>query len=372
MSDILKNLLSSICCCCDWSFIGGNTSVITINARKYLIKRLLGENTLSFTYMVEYQGLNWDTRLYDEQWDKTFTLKKVICPFGDIDSVANALGEIKKYKCFDSKYIMKCIDSQVVQEENGSKTIFILTPFYPMGSIQDLINRNLLDGITRMAERDIIKLMMGVCKGLLCLHDPTTREDMGQSTMDLDSVSMTVSNDAASLLDDTPLEMDLLASSNNKLDSYIHLNIRPSTILLSDDVETPIISDLGASLRGEQILKNDLDVTDLKEWVSNHCNIHYMAPELVNLTKGSVIDCSVDIWSIGCVLFTLMFGLSPFDREEQINGLPLQHNIIKGIYSIPEGTVYSEKLLAILKSCLQVESVMRPTASELLTQLQDV
>lgn len=370
MTELIKNILNTMCCSCN-PFWDTSSPYITINAREYKIQRLLNENTLSFAYMVEYQNPINQSRLTEDPNLNKLALKQLICPFGNINSVSSALKEIENYKSFNSQYIIKCVDSQVVQTEDGSKMVLMLFPFYQKGSLQDLINYNLLDGVNQFTEPEIIRLMVGICKGLLCLHDPTTREDMGNLSNGLDSVSMTMSEDAASLLDNTPLEMNFLTSQNNKLDSFIHLNIKPATILLTDENE-PIISDLGSCLRSEREIKTDLDLTNLKQWVTNHCNLFYMAPEIINLKKNSTIDCSVDIWSLGCLLYSLMFGISPFDREEQINGLPLRHNICKGIFSIPDSKTYSQKLIAIIKSCLQVDSIMRPTASELLTQLQDI
>lgn len=370
MSELLKNILDSVCCGYNpfWDY---TSSYITINARKYKLKRLLNENELSFVHLVEYRYPANQSRLHEDPNLDKLVLKQVLCPFGNINSVSNVLKEIENYKTFNSQYIIKCLDSQVVQRDDGSKMVLMLFPYYPRGSFQDLINYNLLDGSNQLVETEIIRLMIGICKGLLCLHDPTTREDMGNLSNGLDSVSIKMSEDAASLLDNTPLEMNLITSKNHKWDPFIHLNIKPSTILLTEENE-PIISNMGSCIRGERQIKTDLDSTNLKQWASTHCNEFYMAPELTNIKKSTTIDCSVDIWSLGCLLYTLMFGISPFDREEQINGLPLRHNICKGIFSIPDNNKYSIKLVEIIKSCLQVDSIMRPTASELLTQLQSI
>lgn len=369
MSELLKSVLNYACCGYNpfWDY---SSSYITINARKYKLERLLNENVLSFVHLVECRYATTQSRLYEDSNLDKLVLKQVLCPFGNINSVSNVLKEIENYKSFNSQYIIKCIDSQVVQKDDGSKMVLMLFPYYQRGSLQDKINYNLLDGSNLLIETEIIQLMVGICKGLLCLHDPTTREDMGNLSNGMDSVSIKMSDDVASLLDNTPLEMDLMTSKNNKWDSFIHLNIKPATILLTEENE-PIISNLESCIRGERQIKTDLDSTNLKQWVSTHCNIFYMAPELINIKKFTTIDCSVDIWSLGCLLYTLMFGISPFDREEQINGLPLRHNICKGIFSIPDNE-YSTKLIDIIKSCLQVDSIMRPTASELLTQLQSI
>ena len=34
----------------------------------------------------------------------------------------------------------------------------------------------------------------------------------------------------------------------------------------------------------------------------------YRAPEMVDLYSGKVVDTRVDVWALGCVLYTLAFG----------------------------------------------------------------
>lgn len=37
----------------------------------------------------------------------------------------------------------------------------------------------------------------------------------------------------------------------------------------------------------------------------------YRAPEMVDLYSGKVVDHRVDVWALGCVLFTIAFGKVP-------------------------------------------------------------
>lgn len=367
---MLQSIIDIICSCC-YPIWDHSNSYITVNGREYRLGRLLNENILYFTYMVTVQDAS-NSVLTGQNFDTTrLVLKQIICPFGNIESVSDALTEIGNYKSYNSKYIIKYVDSEVLQSNDGSKTVMILLPYYPRGSLKDLININILNGASGMSEKEIIRLMIGICKGLLLLHDPTTREEFQDGDDETRSVLMEVDRDATSYLVDTPLEMGLLSSSNNRCGSFIHLNIEPSSILLSNE-DTPIISQLVSIYSDDLVLRSDVDVSRFKEWVSSHCNTYYTAPEVINIKKNSMIDCSVDIWSLGCILYTLMFGISPFDREEQINGMSLQHNISNGLYSIPQDTSYSQKLVNVIKSCLKVDSILRPTTNELLTQLQNI
>ena len=337
-----------------------------------MLGRLLSESTLSFTYVVSVQNAS-NILLTDQDFDTDrFVLKQIICPFGNIQGVSDALTEIENYKSYGSKYIIKYVDSEVQQSNNGSKTVMILLPYYPRGSLQDLINISILNGTNGIPEKEIIRLMVGICKGLLLLHDPATREEFQNGADDeTSSILMEISQASSSYLLDTPLEMGLLSFSNSRCGSFIHLNIEPSSILLSNE-GTPIISKLVSIYRDKLEVKSDVEVSRFKAWVSNHCNAYYTAPEVINVKNNSIIDFSADVWSLGCVLYTLMFGISPFYREEQINGMSLQHNISNGLYSIPQDTSYSQDLVDVIKSCLKVDSILRSTTNEILIQLQNI
>ncbi|KAL4493617.1 hypothetical protein ABPG72_004110 [Tetrahymena utriculariae] len=80
--------------------------------------------------------------------------------------------------------------------------------------------------------------------------------------------------------------------------NLIHRDIKPENLLLDDDLQIKI-GDFGASIFYQ--------IDNLHD---NLCGTYYyMAPELENYEQ---YDFSVDLWSIGCVLFFMLTGNSPF------------------------------------------------------------
>lgn len=362
VSDYLKSWYSHVCCC----FPSYWDSYISINARRYQIQRLLDESDLSSLYLLK--NVNEDEDEAEERVS-LLVLKRIICPFGDIESVSDALREIDNYKMFNSTYLIRSIDSQVIQERDGSKTVLILLPYYPLGSLQDLIDKHLLYG-TRVSENECVRILIGICKGLLCLHDPTMRETVNP-LRHIDSVSMSYSDNYASLLEDTPLEMDLLSCNSLNLVSYVHLNIKPLTILFSAD-GLPVITEMGSCCKAGKKISDKYKLNSMREWVKDNCEVAYSAPELLNLTLDSKINCASDIWSVGVTLYNLLFGITPFEREEQLEGVPIPYAIEKGIFSFPDESTYTTDILSIIKSCLCVDPNARPSVTELIEQLQDL
>jgi serine/threonine kinase 16 len=115
----------------------------------------------------------------DKATSELFALKKIRCPFGQ-ESVSQALKEVEAYNLFASQpNIIHSIDHSVSTEsgskfrsdggEPGSKTVYILLPYYQRGNLQDAINANLVNH-TRFPEKRLMVLMLGVANALRAMH----------------------------------------------------------------------------------------------------------------------------------------------------------------------------------------------------------
>lgn len=342
-----------------WEYL--HSTYIAVNGQKYKLIRLLAESPLTKTYKV-----------FDERSKCFYNLKEIICPFGNIDSISEALTEIDNYKILKSKSVIPLLDTQIITKKDSTKLVYILLPYYPMGSLQDLINKNLLEN-NKLSKREIVNIMRGVLEGLTILHDPQTRLDItNKKDLRFDDVSITYSDNASNLLEGTPLEMNLLLNSDSaNLNRYAHMNIKPSTVLFNDE-EKPIITQLGSCLKMNRICKNELEIIQLQKWVNENCSKSYLPPELLQINLNQELNSSIDIWSFGCTIYTLLFGINPFEREEQIDSMPLKYHILTGTYSFPKRHRYSIEIVDIIKLCLQKDHNLRPTAAELIDQLMEI
>lgn len=92
----------------------------------------------------------------------------------------------------------------------------------------------------------------------------------------------------------------------------IHRDLKPENMFLSGDQKRVILIDLGSSedLSQPEIRKQKIDDNYKR---SMHLNFvgtsQYMAPECAQ-NKGS--SKKSDVWSLGCILFQLFTGLTPF------------------------------------------------------------
>ena len=102
-----------------------------------------------------------------------YALKKIRCPFGQ-ESVSQALKECESYALFSPHpNIIPSIDYSVVSAKDksdpGSKTVYILLPYYRRGNLQDAINANLVNH-TKFPERRLMVLFLGMARALKAMH----------------------------------------------------------------------------------------------------------------------------------------------------------------------------------------------------------
>jgi serine/threonine kinase 16 len=95
------------------------------------------------------------------------------------------LKEVEAYNLFTSEpHVIHSIDHCVSTEpgskfrndggEAGSKTVYILLPYYQRGNLQDAINANLVNH-TRFPEKRLMVLILGVAQALRAMHQYRVR-----------------------------------------------------------------------------------------------------------------------------------------------------------------------------------------------------
>lgn len=351
LMDLLYSLESCLTC------FGSPT--LNINRHNFKILKLLGEGGFSYVYLVQSQ--NGDT----------YALKKIRCPFG-AESIQVALREVDAYKRFDSKYIIRAIDSSVVQEKDGSKTVYILLPFYKHGNLQDKINSNLVNNRT-IPEPELVKLFSDICLGIKAMHDRHINSSTEQSSypsMNSQGYSEMDNESQQQLLEDADVGND--SSNDTAMDTIVpfaHRDIKPANIML-DDNRVPVLMDLGSCSRARMKLTTRQAALELQDLAAEHCTLPYRAPELFDVKTDSSVDERVDIWSLGCTLFALMYSTSPFEMQTAESGASLNLAIMNGQYKFPAVPGYSEDLKAIVRKCLTVDPEERPFIKEIIDDTQ--
>ncbi|CAL1127662.1 unnamed protein product, partial [Cladocopium goreaui] len=129
----------------------------------------------------------------------------------------------------------------------------------------------------------------------------------------------------------------------------VHRDIKPENILVVDEDQelTVKLIDFGF---GSRILEG----VKLRAKVGTFV---YSAPEIL---KGDCCDEKIDMWALGCVLFVLLSGDSPF------YGSDCQARILEGRYSMDDWEGVSQEAKEVIDLLLKVEPSRRLSAKELL------
>ena len=90
----------------------------------------------------------------------------------------------------------------------------------------------------------------------------------------------------------------------------------------------------------------------------------YRPPEMCDQYCKYLINEKVDVWMLGCVLFTILFKKQPFQDAQKLA-------IINAHYYIPEdgegGAHYSEKILDFMRLLLTPNPAFRPSIKQVLS-----
>ncbi|KAM4024078.1 serine/threonine-protein kinase 16 [Anomaloglossus baeobatrachus] len=280
--------------------------VITIENKRYLFIQKLGEGGFSYVDLVE--GVT-DGRFY--------ALKRILCH--DREDRKEALHEVEMHRLFSHPNILR-LEAHCMMEKGPKWEAWLLLPFVKRGTLWNEVEA-LRDKNAFLSEERILYILHGICLGLKAVHDQ----------------------------------------------GYAHRDLKPTNVLLADD-DRPLLMDLGSMNHARIEVNGSRQAMAVQDWAAQRCTISYRAPELFSVSSSCVIDERTDIWSLGCVLYSMMFGEGPYDMIFQKGdsvALAVQNSI-----SVPENNRYSQGLQSLLTSMMVVDHMERPHISTILTQLE--
>ena len=125
--------------------------------------------------------------------------------------------------------------------------------------------------------------------------------------------------------------------------NYIYYDLKPENILVEEINGDPFIKiiDLGLS---QYILK------DYEQSVKG--TAYYIAPELL---KNEIHDYTVDFYSLGMILYRVIYDRFPFESDNQ---LEIYKSQIEDEFLFPESD-YSEKIISVIKKLIKKNPVER-------------
>lgn len=395
------------------------TSLLKLNGRNFQIVKLLGEGGFSFVYLVKdqdsgrlfalkkircssYGADSFQEAMKEIEATKRFRSPHII-PIYDSCVVQDDAGSGTLFGNLPSNDP----DGAGGRGGDGGKVIYLFLPFYEKGNLQDAINAHVIRG-TRFGEREMLQLFLGTCKAVREMHHyrlpnvGATRR--GAETCSMPRMEVTPPQDPfadsqveAPLFSDQPeghdddhgasyppkpnkgkgrdlglvgdtdqqpgLDRGVEQGGAGELLPYAHRDIKPGNVMVADDGKTPILMDFGSTIKARVHIKTRKDAVAHQDMAAERSSMPYRAPELFDVPTDTTLTESVDIWSLGCMLYALAYLHSPFETTQTIEqGGSIALAVLNGSYKTPPSSEdpYSEKTREIIKRCIQVKPEERP------------
>ncbi|KAG5449148.1 Serine/threonine-protein kinase 16 [Clonorchis sinensis] len=147
-----------------------------------------------------------------------------------------------------------------------------------------------------------------------------------------------------------------------------HRDIKPGNVLLQDDW-CPMLMDFGSCTPAVIEVVTYRDVELWKEFAAEHCSMAYRAPELFQPKVGENITEKADLWSLGCLLYALLFLESPMDRVHAKGDSVALAVWSAKIHFPTETSDAPPGMLNLIKSMLSVDPQARPSLHNVLEVL---
>ncbi|KAG0567466.1 hypothetical protein M758_7G141500 [Ceratodon purpureus] len=318
---------------CTWSgldaLVGavGSGAEVWVNKRRFRIQRQLGEGGFAFVYLVREQLTE------QQQWkdakdpshsseDGMYALKKVLIQSDEQLELVNK--EIEVSSLFDHPNLIRLLEHSIITvnspEATWGQEAYLLFPVYRDGTVLDHLTR-MQEAKTYFPTITVLHIFQQICAGLKHMHSH-----------------------------DPP---------------YAHNDLKPGNVLLTLPKNQPpvaVIMDFGSAGPARRELQNRKEAMAVQEWAAQHCTAPYRAPELWDPPSESSLDERTDIWALGCTLYALMYGLSPFEYTLAEQGGSLHLAALSGVVKWPAGPnpPYPETLHRFVRWMLNPSVASRP------------
>ncbi|KAM3275091.1 hypothetical protein ACQJBY_043827 [Aegilops geniculata] len=151
---------------------------------------------------------------------------------------------------------------------------------------------------------------------------------------------------------------------------YAHNDVKPGNVLVTrrkGQAPLATLMDFGSSRPARNQIRSRSEALRLQEWAAEHCSAPFRAPELWDCPSHADIDERTDIWSLGCTLYAIMYGVSPFEYALGESGGSLQLAIMNAQLKWPAlPSTYPDALHKFVTWMLQPQLEMRPHINDIL------
>lgn len=262
--------------------------------------------------------------------DGTYALKKVLIQSDQQLELVRQ--EIRVSSQFSHPNLLPLLEHTIisvkgVQDESQNHEAYLLFPVHLDGTLQD-VTKTMLEKKEFIPTITVLQIFRQLCAGLKHMHsfDPP----------------------------------------------YAHNGVKPDNVLITQRKDEPslaILMDFESACPARKAIRSQAQALELQEWASEHCSAHYRAPELWECPSHADIDERTDIWSLGCTLYAMMYGMSPFDYELDESAGESLHTVIKSAkikWPVEAESAYPDSLHQFITWMLQPHPAVRPSIDDII------
>jgi len=141
-----------------------------------------------------------------------------------------------------------------------------------------------------------------------------------------------------------------------------HRDLKLENVLLHRGSGMFKLCDFGSCTTRAQKYTNRREILDEEENIQRYSTDMYCAPEMCDLYTGQLVNEKVDVWALGCILYTLTYWKHPFQDEGKLGIVNAQVNYPR--------SKHPKDLENLIKFCLVLDPEQRPSCKQVVDEVK--
>lgn len=152
-----------------------------------------------------------------------------------------------------------------------------------------------------------------------------------------------------------------LLAFHSAIPSLVFRDLKPANVLING-LGDAVLMDLGSVDSAQLRITSRRQAMNLQDHCANTCTAPFRAPELFDPPSDCLITEATDVWSLGCTLYAMAYGESPFDGSHTA--------AVSAQLSFPANDSNPSAFQSLIRKALQPIPNARPTVTYILAELQ--
>ncbi|WIA39603.1 hypothetical protein OEZ86_005687 [Tetradesmus obliquus] len=367
--------------------------VLTVNNRTYRVIKQLGEGGYAFVYLAK----ELPTSERPSAPSDAVAIKKIIAASGEKLSAARK--EVEVLRALSHVHCLHLLDHAINPCSSSSSlayNVLLVFPAYEDGTLADELERLSAAG-RQLSSHQVLDIFRQICAGAAHMHS------RGYAHMDIKPHNVLIRRPRSSSSSSraqrqqqqqlprppSALQMVMTAAGRGAAaaaaagDDGGDSDGVDGEQGLAGDVEAgrslvvrgyeAVLTDFGSARSIPIHIGSRAAALTVQEDAEAHCTATFRAPELFDVPSHCTLDGRLDVWALGCTLYAMMYGASPFQQAvDQGASLALAVMNCRIPWPKPPAPRYPQELHSLVGLCLAAEARQRPTVQQLLERVQEL